>query len=258
MNPTAIAAYLDKVRAKYATGDATEHSYRPALEALFEGIADELTAINEPKRVACGAPDFVIRTNGIDIGHCEAKDLHIDLAKLKDANLDQKKRYLKGLPNLVYTNGLDFEFYKAGDKVRTVSIGALAGGKIEAIPQNFEQLANQLTAFAAERPQSISSAKKLAEMMAGKAVLIKDVMGNALAADLKAEALTELTGQYQAFKAHLIHDIAPGDFADIYAETVAYGLFAARLHDTTMDSFTRAEALDLLPKSNPFLRSLFG
>lgn len=251
-----IQSYLDAVRAKFASGQATEHSYRPALEALLEASADGVQAINEPRRVACGAPDFVITRKGIDVGHCEAKDLHIDLAKLKDANLDQKKRYLKALPNLIYTNGLDFEFYKSGEKVRSVSIGALAGGKIEALPDNFESLSNQLAAFAAEQPQSITSAKKLAEMMAGKAVLIKDIMGNALRTD--AHLQTALTDQFAAFKAHLIHDIDADDFADVYAETIAYGLFAARLHDTTIDTFDRREALELLPKSNPFLRSLFG
>ena len=94
-------------------------------------------------------------------------------------------------------------------------------------------------------------------MMAGKAVIIKDIMGNALVADKEAGISTELTDQYEGFKASLIHDISIADFADVYAETIAYGLFAARLHDTTLDTFNRAEALELLPKSNPFLRNLF-
>jgi len=94
--------------------------------------------------------------------------------------------------------------------------------------------------------------------MAGKAVLIKDIMGRALVKDLERKQLTDIVGQYEGFKAHLIHDTTPADFADIYAETIAYGLFAARLHDDSPDSFSRAEALELLPKSNPFLRSLFG
>ena len=251
-----VTAYLEKVRKKYATGEATEHSYRSALEELFESIAPEIAALNEPKRVACGAPDFIITRKAIPIGHCEAKDLHIDLGSMKDANLNQKKRYLKALPNLIYTNGLDFEFWRNGEKVGGISIAILADGKIEAIPAEFETLTNQLAAFAAEKPQTITSAKKLAEMMAGKAVLIKDIMGNALKAD--AMFNTELVGQYQAFKTHLIHDIDPNEFADIYAETIAYGLFAARLHDTSLATFSRTEALELLPKSNPFLRSLFG
>lgn len=251
-----IQKYINTVRAKYATGVATEHSYRPALELLLTSAANGVEAINEPRRVACGAPDFVITRKGIDIGHCEAKDLHIDLAKMKDANLDQKRRYLKALPNLIYTNGIDFEFYRSGEKVRAISVGVVSGGKIDVLTDNFAALEHQLKTFASERPQSITSAKRLAEMMAGKAVLIKDIMANALRADAKSK--TELTEQYDAFKTHLIHDIGPDEFADIYAETIAYGLFAARLHDKTIDTFTRFEALQLLPKSNPFLRSLFG
>jgi hypothetical protein len=100
-----VTAYLEKVRKKFATGEATEHSYRSALEELFESIAPGMEALNEPKRVACGAPDFIVTRKDIPIGHCEAKDLHIDLASVKDANLNQKKRYLKALPNLIYTNG---------------------------------------------------------------------------------------------------------------------------------------------------------
>jgi hypothetical protein len=87
-------------------------------------------------------------------------------------------------------------------------------------------------------------------------VLIKDVLSNALAAD--KELRTDLAEQLRAFREHLIHDITFEAFADIYAETIAYGMFAARLHDTTLETFDRQEALDLLPKSNPFLRSLFG
>ena len=69
---------------------------------------------------------------------------------------------------------------------------------------------------------------------------------------------TELSSQLKAFKENLIHDITAEEFSEIYAETIAYGMFAARLHDETLDTFSRQEALELLPKSNPFLRSLFG
>jgi hypothetical protein len=121
-----IQAFLEKFRKTYATGQATEHSYRSALEALLESAAPDLDAINEPKRVACGAPDFIVERKGIPAGHCEAKDLHIDLRSLKDANLNQKKRYLKALPNLIYTNGLDFEFI--GER-RMISLNQTSGLK---------------------------------------------------------------------------------------------------------------------------------
>lgn len=249
-----IEEFVSKVIATNKTGAATEHSYRPDLQALFNSLADGITALNEPKRVACGAPDFIIQRGEIVIGHVEAKDLGVGLRGMKDANKHQQERYRKALPNLIYTNCLDWDFYRNGELVASVTIADYLMG-IQPNPEQYATLENLLRDFIAQRPQTITSPRVLAEMMAGKAQLIKDVLRNTLKADEKLK--TELTGQYEAFKEHLIHDITPEDFADIYAETIAYGMFAARLHDTTLDTFSRQEALTLLPKSNPFLRNLF-
>ncbi len=253
-----INGYLNEIRSLAASGQATEHSYRPALERLFKSIDDGLTVINEPKQSAVGAPDFVFARNGVSVGWCEAKDLHKDITKFKtgDYGREQKERYKKGLPNLIYTNGTDFEFIVKGEVTGFVSIADLIP-TLPARPAEFPRLEMLLKDFASQTPISINTAKQLAEMMAGKAVIIKDIMGNALVADTEAGISTELTDQYEGFKISLIHDITIADFADIYAETIAYGLFAARLHDNSLDSFNRAEALELLPKSNPFLRNLF-
>lgn len=249
-----IQGYLAEVTAVYKTGAATEHSYRTALQNLFSSIAPDTKALNEPKRVKCGAPDFLINRGEIVIGHVEAKDIDKDLSTLKGTEADQKERYLKALPNLIYTNCLDFEFYRDGMLLTKISIADFLMG-IQPKPANFAALANQLKDFAAQKPQTITSSERLAEIMAGKAVLIKDVLFNALTED--KEQKTELSGHFTAFREQLIHDIKPEDFADIYAETIAYGMFAARLHDETLATFTRQEALELLPKSNPFLRSMF-
>ncbi|WP_246156519.1 type ISP restriction/modification enzyme [Aquicoccus porphyridii] len=173
---------------------------------------------------------------------------------MKDANKNQQDRYRAALSNLIYTNALDWDFYRDGDLVASVSIADFVMG-IQPKPDQYETLENLLRDFIAQRPQTITSPRELATRMAGKANLIKDVLGNTLRED--ADLQTELAAQYHAFKENLIHDITPEDFADIYAETVAYGMFAARLHDPTPDTFSRQEALELLPKSNPFLRSLF-
>lgn len=250
-----VDEFLDTVISVYKSGIAGEHSYRSAIETLIRGLGDEIDAINEPKRVKCGAPDFIVQIDNIALGHIEAKDLGLDLRKMNGANLDQQRRYLAALPNLIYTNCLDWDFYREGELVASVTIADYLMG-IQPSPEKFETLLHLLQDFIAQRPQTITSATKLAKMMAGKAVLIKDVMGKALAED--AHLQTELTGQYHAFKEHLIHDITPADFSDIYAETIAYGMFAARLHDPTPATFSRQEALELLPKSNPFLRNLFS
>lgn len=92
--------------------------------------------------------------------------------------------------------------------------------------------------------------------MAGKAILIKDILANALFEN--KDQKTNLYGQYEAFREQLTRDIKIAEFADTYAKTIAYGMFTARLHDRILDDFSQQEALELLPKSNPFLRSLFG
>jgi len=250
-----ISDFMAKVQAIHATGAATEHSYRSAIEFLFSGLDNTITALNEPKRVKCGAPDFIINQGDIVIGHVEAKDLHIGLRSMKDANKDQQNRYRKALSNLIYTNCLDWDFYRDGELYASVTIADMVMG-VQPSPDKYEELEHLLRDYVAQRPQTMTSPKNLAERMAGKAVLIKDVLQNALKEDENLQ--TELAGQYRAFREHLIHDITPTDFADIYAETIAYGMFAARLHDQTLDTFDRQEALELLPKSNPFLRSLFG
>lgn len=258
-----IQSYLGEIRALYASGRSTEHSFRPALAKLFGSIDPALTVINEPKHLTdVGAPDFVFNRGDVPIGWCEAKDIGKDVRKFAatDYSKAQKERYKKGLPNLVYTNGLDFEFIRDGESVDFISV-ADAGPGLPERPANFAALANRLRDFAHVTPLSVTSSAKLAAMMAGKAAIIKDIMGRALVADMKVcqatGTATDLIGQFNAFKSSLIHDITVEEFADIYAETIAYGLFAARLHDETVDTFTRAEALrnfgKITARQDPFL-----
>ena len=252
-----IAGYLDQVRAKFETGHATEHSYRAALEALFQSIDPNIEVINEPKRSEGGMPDFLFQRNGVAFGWAEAKDIDKDVIRLKGYSVEQRKRYENAYPNLLYTNGVDFEFIRNKEVVHHTSIADFMGdlGGLQPLPDKFGELERQLKLFVEQKPISIRSAQKLAEMMAGKAAIIKDEVGIALAED--AEFRTGLGRQYNTFKDNLLPNLTPGEFADIYAETITYGMFAARLHDDTLDTFSRQEALEKLPKSNPFLRGLF-
>ena len=95
-----IAGYLDQVRSKYASGQATEHSYRPALQSLFESIDVALTVINEPKKSDAGMPDFLFQRGTIPLGWCEAKDVDKDVIKLKGYSIEQRKRY-GAIPNMI-------------------------------------------------------------------------------------------------------------------------------------------------------------
>lgn len=249
-----IANYLTKVRKLHAEGHATEHSYRPALYELFQSIDPKITVVNEPKKSEAGMPDFLFERDGVPIGWAEAKDVDKDVIKLTGYSVEQRRRYERAYPNLLYTNGVDFEFIREGVSVHFVSIADLVMG-LQPKPETFEELERQLRLFAEQKPISVRSASKLAEMMAAKAAIIKDEIALALKED--PEFRTALGGQFKSFRANLLPALEPDEFADIYAETITYGMFAARFHDDDLSTFSRQEALEKLPASNPFLKGLF-
>ncbi|MET3732388.1 type ISP restriction/modification enzyme [Moheibacter stercoris] len=252
--------YIDNLNQRFKLGNATEHTFRGDLQALVEHLLPGIQATNEPKRQACGAPDYILTQNKIEKGYIEAKDIgdkDLEGAK-KTGNKLQFDRYKQALPNLLITDYLRFRLYREGEFVTEVKIGEVDGNRIVPIVGNFSHFENLVKDFASYKGQTIKSPKKLAEMMAGKARLLSDVIENALNSDEINYENSTLKDQKLAFKQILIHDITPKGFADVYAQTIAYGMFAARLHDPTLPTFSRQEAAELIPKSNPFLRKLFG
>jgi len=252
-NSSAVKTYLDRVFSHYRTGRATEHTYRGDLQVLIEEVIPGIKATNEPKRQECGAPDYILTNkNNLPVGYIEAKDIGIDLKTTEKS--DQLKRYKESLENLILTDYLEFRFYRNGEKVHTISIGEIDDGKLKPFKDSWETFEEYLREFCTFHIQTITSPETLAKMMAGKARLMKDIIFKAL----NHEDETTLKDQLEAFKKILIHDMDESTFADIYAQTIAYGLFAARLNDETPEDFSRQEALNLVPKSNPFLKKLFG
>ena len=250
-----LAQYVQILNTRYQTGISREHSYRGDLQTLLTTLLPDVLVTNEPARIACGAPDYILTTKDIPVGYIEAKDIGVDLAS--KSLKEQFDRYRASLNNLVFTDYLDFHFYKDGLFVTKVAIAEIQGGKIIALPENFDTFNSLFKNFAATISQTIKNPTKLAEMMAGRAKLMADVIEKALNADDEQKSNSALKGQMQTFKTVLIHDITNRAFADLYAQTIAYGMFAARYHDPTLPTFSRQEAATLIPKTNPFLRRLF-
>ncbi len=250
-----LQQYITKINILYKTGNAREHSYRGDLQNLIMAILPDVLVTNEPARVVCGAPDYVLTKKDIPLGYIEAKDIGVDLASktLKE----QFDRYKAGLTNLIFTDYLDFHFYKEGIFVIKIAIARVENGTIISIPENFDQFTNLIVNFAQTISQTIKSPTKLAQMMAGKAKLMADVIEKSLNNDDENGIRSSIKSQMLSFQQMLIHDIDNKSFADIYSQTIAYGMFAARYHDPTLPTFSREEAATLIPKSNPFLRKLF-
>lgn len=178
---------------------------------------------NEPSRIACGAPDYIITKNKIPIGYIEAKNIGKDLSSKEYK--EQFDRYKKSLNNLIITDYLDFQLYLDGKLVTSIKIADIRSGKIIPVNENFDSFTDLITEFCTYVGQTIKSASKLSKMMASKARMLESVI-EAVTSDEHNEADSTLKDQMKAFKEVLIHDIKPSEFADIYAQTIAYGMFA--------------------------------
>ncbi len=252
-----VEQYLEKVNTKFKSGFSGEHAYRSDFEVLLRGLVSGVEITNEPLNVTdCGNPDYVITKGKIPIGYIEAKDVGKDLNGKQYK--EQFTRYKKALDNLIITDYVWFQFFQNGELVHEIRIGEIENNTVKPIIENFLQFENLIKNFCSYIGQTIKSSKKLAEMMAAKARLLQNILERAITSDEETQENTSLKVQYDTFKSILIHDLKPKGFADIYAQTLAYGMFAARLNDPTLDDFSRQEAAELIPKTNPFLRKLFG
>jgi hypothetical protein len=173
MNPTTI--YTKALQQHLATGQATEHTYRSTLEALIESLSDNVTAINEPARIACGAPDLAVLKDGLMVGHVEAKDIGANLDAV--ARTEQLTRYRRSLQNLILTDYLEFHWYVDGEVRRSARLGRLGmDGSIKVSRTGAQNVADLLGDFLAHEPQPIATPKELAERMARLTHLIRDII----------------------------------------------------------------------------------
>src|ERR1035437_7039215 len=256
--------YLSALRANLAQGDATEHTHRAALQHLLESTFPGFVAVNEAQRIACGAPDFSLRKGTVPIGHIETKDIGTNLDEIqrgKGPHGEQFKRYLGGLSNWVLTDYLEFRWYVAGDvKPRlTATLATLEGNnKLKATPRGAEDVFCLLQGFLDQQSITIETAKELATRMAGITHLLRGGIDQAF----KSGGAHDKSWLYQwlaSFRETLLPELKEGEFADIFAQTLAYGLFAARIQTAhTGAAFTREQAAFAVPRSNPFLRSIFS
>ncbi len=256
-----LSEYISTINQKFRAGNATEHTYRGALEQLMQRLLPKLLVTNEPKREKCGAPDYIAtRKDGMPVFYIEAKDIgDNDLdGRNKNGHKEQFDRYRQALDYIIFTDYLDFHLYEYGEFVDSVRIAEVRGDKIVAIDENEDRFLSLIQHFGDTGIQRIASASKLAKLMAGKARLLENIIEKAMNDESQSYENDNLRGQYQAFKDVLIQELKPSDFADIYAQTIAYGMFAARLHDDTPNDFSREEAARLIPKTNPFLRQIFN
>lgn len=248
--------YIKEIDRLYHVGNTTEHSFRGALASYLQDILKLFVVTNEPRRIDCGAPDYVITLKDVPIAFLEAKDID-------DRDLDGRKehkaqfsRYKESLDRIIFTDYLDFHMYLGGEFADSVRIAETKGDHIVGLPENENKFNEMILHLATEGRQRITSSAALAKQMAAKAHLLAEAVKLRLETDGE-DGNGDIPAQLRAFRNVLIHDLKAEEFADIYAQTIAYGMFTARLNDNTPEDFSRQEAANLIPKSNPFLRKIF-
>lgn len=251
-----IVGYVAALNDRYKTGYAKEHAYRADLQSLLERLMPDVRAINEPSHMRCGAPDFMMMRRGVPFGFAEAKDVDKNLDSADSA--EQFTRYRNSLNNLIITNYLEFRFFRDGEEVARVRPARLENGKIVGNPDEYERFSLLMNTFEHYDGVTIKSAARLTKIMAGKANLLADVIKRALREKDASYANKTLREQYQAFQKVLISNLSTDEFADVYAQTIAYGLFAGRLNTNNPATFSREEAGACIPRQNRFLRQLFN
>ncbi|HJQ32895.1 MAG TPA: type ISP restriction/modification enzyme [Pyrinomonadaceae bacterium] len=248
--------YLKQIGQALAAGNATEHTHRPALKSFVESFGRGIVATNEPKRVRYGAPDFVVTRGETPLGYIEAKDVGTPLEREEKG--EQMSRYFE-LGNVVLTDYLEFRWYVNGVRRDAARLATKTkAGKLRAVPGGAERVEELLSSFFDAQAATVGSAKELAVRMARLARAIRKNIGRALEAeDPDDEKPDPLRDQLASFREVLLHELQPEQFADMYAQTICYGLFAARCNARRAAEFTRDGAARLVPKTNPFLQKTF-
>jgi len=259
-----LKAYLKRILDVANRGDATEQSFYSTLEWLLQEYAKSVSKHNVhvttlPKKTEAGNPDFRL-WDGKEhlIGYIEAKAPTVEnLDQIEET--DQLKRYLYTFPNVILTNFFEFRLYRNGIMTDKVLIGRpYIVQRLKMTPPvekeaEFYKLLEKFFAFSLPR---VYDAKILAIELAKRTRFLKDeVIAEQLVEEERSKS-GYILGFYEAFKQYLINDLSKKDFADLYSQTITYGLFAARTRSE--NTFNRKLAYDKIPQTIGILREVFS
>ena len=232
--------------------------YRADFESLLKDIfsGQKNVLIHHDSRAHNGnKPDFIISQGDVPILYIETKNIGVDLNKIEKS--EQMARYF-GYANLILTDYIEFRFYRNGTKYcEPIKIAEVDIQNRALAPksESYALLQKTLEQFPESQKEPIRSGAHLAKIMGGKAQRIRDNLRHFLSQE--SEKNSEMLKVYETISRMLVHDLDQDSFADMYAQTLVYGLFVARYYDETPNTFSRQEARDLVPASNPFLQHFF-
>lgn len=258
-----LKKYLKYLQATLNKGDAREESYYAHLKDLllsytkdFKIKKPDITIL--PKKTEAGNPDFRVWDGNNHItGYIEAKDPSVtNLDYIEES--EQLRRYCSTFPNVILTNFYEFRLYRDGELIDKVFIGRSAiARKLQTAPpveneKDFYELLNKFFSFSLP---SIRTSKALALELAKRTRFLRDEIISIELAREENKKQKAILGFYEAFKKYLIGTLTEKQFADLYAQTITYGLFAARTRAD--EDFNRKLAFTYIPKTIGILKDVF-
>ncbi|NAT11408.1 DNA methyltransferase, partial [ANME-1 cluster archaeon AG-394-G06] len=255
-----LTAYLKELHEIYTGGNFREESFYPALKELFEEYShlfseqEAAKALVLPKRTEVGIPDFLIRKEGEIVGHIEAKVPDANLHDIE--NSEQIQRYLNALPNLIVTNFLEFRLYRDGalvDKAELCSPIALQGLK-PPVPEDVDSLGRLLSVYYSFSTPEIKTASALAITLGDKTKFSRHILKEVL--ERRDRDSIPLASFYEVFRRTLIGSLTEERFVDLYAQTITYGLFAAKIM-AGKEEINKENAWNFIPGNVPLLTHIF-
>lgn len=258
-----MPAYFDdyfKALQSKSLEEITEHSHRTPLENLLNAIAQhhshKLQILHEPKRTqGFGAPDFKISSAGSIIGYVENKKLDEVLSKLLTSN--QIKKYKALNDNILLTNYKEFVWLKGEEKISKTLFTDwdLLNRNTKLDEKNVKEVEELILKFYSQPPLKIATSKKLAEALAVRAKYLKDFLNEELDRQHQEGKADKLVGLYETFREFIFHELTSSEFADAFAQNLAYGLFLAKLN-ANAKQVTLLNAKEFIPHSFELIKEL--
>ena len=258
-----LEQYLKNLTYTAQRGDAREESYYKHLDDLIKQYAEiqkiknvDVTIL--PKETEAGNPDFRIWDGKNHItGYIEAKDPSITNLDYIEGT-EQLKRYLSTFPNVILTNFYEFRLYRDGQRIAQAMIGrTFIAKKLHIAPpvENIDKFKELFDLFFSFSLPKVQTARSLAIELAKRTRFLRDEVIAVEMEENGTKGHKQIIGFFEAFKKYLIGTITEKQFADLYAQTITYGLFAAR---TRADGeFNRRLAFDYIPHTIGILRDVF-
>lgn len=222
-------------------------------------MAPGIEVQHEPKRDADkGAPDFKVKRQGMILGYVEVKEIGANLDKILKS--DQIVKYRKLSDNIVVTDY--FHFIRIDGAGKILDRQSLAfpndieSRTIQVNPDKAEAVSKLLAAFFSSPPQGLQRAQQLAVALATRSKLLRDYLTEELVRQTKVHKEGRLHGLYDVFREQVFHELTVTEFADAFAQMLAYGLLLAKLNASDDEIIRLDNVRRFIPGSFRLIREL--